>query len=78
MSDDHSTSHFIQSLLVNLAIALVKAVAAFFTKSGAMLAEALHSGADCGNQLLLLIGVRASKRAPDPEHPLGHGRNVYF
>lgn len=75
---EHGTAHIIQSLAVNLAIAAVKAVAAFFTKSGSMLAEALHSFSDCGNQILLLIGVRQSRKPPDATHPLGYGRAVYF
>lgn len=73
-----STGQIIQSLLVNVAIAVVKIVAAVFTGSGAMLAEALHSSADCGNQILLLIGVRAARKKPDETHPLGYGREVYF
>ena len=73
-----STKHIIQSLLVNIAIAVIKAVAAVLTKSGAMLAEALHSAADCGNQILLLVGVRSARRAPSKTHPLGYGRDVYF
>lgn len=75
---DHSTGHIIQSLGVNVAIALVKAVAAFYTKSGSMLAEALHSFSDCGNQILLLVGVRQARKPPDDKHPLGYGRAVYF
>src|SRR4051812_40233877 len=80
MSEDKesSTGHIIQSLLVNVAIALVKAVAAYFTKSGSMLAEALHSFSDCGNQILLLVGVRQSKKPADEKHPFGYGRAVYF
>jgi cation diffusion facilitator family transporter len=79
MSDEgHGTGHIIQSLLVNVAIAAVKAFAAFLTKSGAMLAEALHSFSDCGNQLLLLVGVRQAKKPPDEKHPFGYGRAVYF
>jgi cation diffusion facilitator family transporter len=73
-----STAHIIQALLVNVAITLAKAVAAFFTGSGALLAEAIHTGADCTNQLLLLVGLRQARRPADPKHPLGHGRNVYF
>jgi cation diffusion facilitator family transporter len=77
--DKHDdTGHIIQSLLVNVAIALVKAGAAFFTKSGAMLAEALHSFSDCGNQILLLVGVRQAKKPADETHPFGYGRAVYF
>lgn len=80
MSDDkdHGTAHIIQSLLVNMAIAVVKAIAAYFTKSGSMLAEALHSFSDCGNQILLLVGVRQSKKPADEKHPFGYGRAVYF
>ena len=75
---DHGTGHIIQSLLVNAAIAAVKAVAAYFTKSGSMLAEAIHSFSDCGNQLLLLVGVKQSKKPADAKHPFGYGRAVYF
>ncbi len=73
-----STSHIIQSLVANLVIACAKGVAAVFTRSGAMIAETLHSFADCGNQLLLLLGVRMSRRPPDDTHPLGYGRSLYF
>lgn len=72
------TSHIIQSLVANSVIACAKGVAAVMTRSGAMMAETLHSLADCGNQLLLLLGVRLSRRPPTPEHPLGHGRSLYF
>jgi cation diffusion facilitator family transporter len=80
MADDkeHGTGHIIQSLVVNLAIAIVKAGAAFYTKSGAMTAEALHSFSDCGNQILLLVGVNQAKKPPNEKHPLGYGRAVYF
>ena len=74
----HSTSHIIQSLLVNVAIAVAKFVAAFFTGSGAMLAEAIHSSADCSNQILLLLGMKRAQKEPDPHHPLGYGRELYF
>ena len=73
-----STKHIIQSLLTNLAIACAKGVAAVITKSGAMLAETIHSGADCANQLLLLLGVKRSQQPPDATHPLGYGRALYF
>jgi len=76
--EEHGTAHIVQSLAVNLLIAAIKAVAAFFTKSGAMLAEALHSFSDCGNQVLLLVGVRQARKPPDASHPLGYGRAVYF
>lgn len=74
----HGTGHIIQSLVVNLAIACLKAVAAYFTKSGSMLAEALHSFSDCGNQILLLVGVKQARKPPDEKHPFGYGRAVYF
>jgi cation diffusion facilitator family transporter len=73
-----NTKQIIQSLAVNVCIALAKGVAAFFTGSGAMLAETLHSTADCSNQLLLLLGVRQSAKPPDQSHPLGYGRDLYF
>jgi len=62
----------------NLGIALAKLAAAVHTGSTSMLAEAIHSGADTGNQLLLLLGLRQSERPPDPEHPLGYGKDIYF
>ncbi len=73
-----STGEIIKSLAVNIAIALAKGVAAMLSGSGAMLAETLHSTADCANQLLLLVGVRSAKKPPDRQHPLGYGRAVYF
>jgi cation diffusion facilitator family transporter len=73
-----STAHILQSLLVNTLIAGAKGVGAAITGSGAMLAETLHSAADCGNQLLLLVGVKRSARPPSASHPLGYGRDLYF
>jgi cation diffusion facilitator family transporter len=73
-----NTSHIVQSLLVNVAIAVAKGVAAWLTGSGALLAEAIHSTADCTNQVLLLVGVRAAAKPPSREYPLGRGREVYF
>ena len=77
-NDGHGTGHIIQSLLSNAAVALAKFVAAFITGAGAMLAEAIHSTADCANQILLLIGVKLARKRPDATHPLGYGREVYF
>jgi len=76
--EGESTGEIIKSLVVNVLIAAAKGVAAVVSGSGAMLAETLHSSADCGNQLLLLRGVKATKRPPDAHHPLGHGRQMYF
>jgi cation diffusion facilitator family transporter len=66
------------ALGANFAIFVAKAVAAVMTGSGAMLAEAVHSLADCGNQLLLLLGIRQAKRPPSPDYPLGYGKAIYF
>jgi cation diffusion facilitator family transporter len=59
-------------------IFVAKCIAAVMTGSSAMLAEAIHSFADCGNQGLLLRGMKEAKRAPTAEHQLGHGGVVYF
>ncbi|WP_233843232.1 cation diffusion facilitator family transporter [Dyella sp. 2HG41-7] len=66
------------ALGANFAIFVAKLIAAVVTGSGAMLAEAVHSLADCGNQGLLLLGIRQSKRPPSDEYPLGWGRALYF
>jgi cation diffusion facilitator family transporter len=66
------------ALLANFGIFVAKGVAAVITGSSAMLAEAIHSLADCGNQGLLLLGMREAKRPPTPDHPLGYGKVVYF
>src|SRR3546814_21018258 len=62
----------------NFALACAKGVAAFFTGSSAMLAETVHSAADCGNQLLLLLWLKQAKRPPSPDYPLGSGKALYF
>src|SRR5687768_13686383 len=66
------------ALGANFAIAVAKYIAAFITGSGSMLAEAVHSTADCGNQLLLLLGLKRSRRHPTPDYPLGFGKETYF
>ena len=66
------------ALFANSAIAVAKGVAAFITGSGAMLAEAIHSVADAGNQLLLILGLRQTRKAPTEDHPLGFGKSIYF
>ena len=62
----------------NLAIAIIKAIAAFVTGSGALLAETAHSIADSVNQILLYVGIRRSVRPASARHPLGHGKERYF
>ncbi len=66
------------ALFANSAIAVAKGVAAVVTGSGAMLAEAIHSVADAGNQLLLILGLRQTRKAPTDDHPLGFGKSIYF
>lgn len=73
-----SLKSILYALGANFAIFLAKLAAALFTGSGAMLAEAVHSLADTGNQGLLLLGIRSAKRPPSPEYPLGHGKEIYF
>jgi cation diffusion facilitator family transporter len=73
-----SLKSIIYALTANGAIAVAKFVAAFITGSGSMLAEAIHSSADCGNQLLLLFGMKQAKKAPNDDYPLGYGKETYF
>jgi len=73
-----SVKSILFALSANLGIAITKTVAAVITGSGAMLAESIHSFADCGNQGLLFLGLRASKKEPDSKHPLGHGMSIFF
>ncbi len=66
------------ALGANFAIAIAKSTGAVFTGSASMLAEAIHSFADCGNQALLIWGLKEAKRGASPDHPLGYGRAIYF
>ena len=73
-----SVRTILYALGANLAIAAAKTAAAVFTGSSSMLAEAIHSYADAGNQGLLLWGMRQAKRPPTPDYPLGWGKAVFF
>ncbi len=79
-SSGHGSSAraILYAFLANFGIALAKSGAAIYTASGSMLAEAIHSYADCGNQVLLYIGLRQSLKPADKEHPLGYGKISYF
>lgn len=66
------------AFLANFGIAIAKTWAAAITGSGSMLAEAIHSYADTGNQVLLFLGLKQSQRPADEEHPLGYGKLSYF
>jgi cation diffusion facilitator family transporter len=72
------TKAIIAALLANLGIAISKFVAFLVTGASSMLAEAIHSLADSGNQVLLLVGGRRAQRAATPQHPFGYGRDRYI
>jgi len=79
MSDHGSSAKAIlYAFIANLGIALAKLGAALYTHSGSMLAESIHSFADCGNQVLLFVGLRQAQKPPDAKHPLGYGKVTYF
>ena len=75
---EESRTAVLAALLGNGMLAVLKGASAMATGSAAMLAETFHSIADTGNQALLALGMRLSRRGPDRPHPFGHGKNVYF
>ncbi|MFQ5558003.1 MAG: cation diffusion facilitator family transporter [Acidimicrobiales bacterium] len=78
MSAGGGTRAIVAAFFANLGIAAAKFVAFLVTGAASMLAEAIHSLADTGNQGLLLLGGRLARREPTPEHPFGYGRERYF
>ena len=73
-----STKAVIIALAANGGIAMAKSVAAAITGSGSLFSEALHSWADCLNQILLLIGMKQAQKSPDQDHPMGYATAPYF
>jgi len=78
MSAEGGTKAVVAALLANLGIAVTKFVAFFLTGVSSMLAEAIHSVADSGNQVLLLLGGKKAQKDATPEHPFGYGRERYI
>jgi len=78
VSAPDSLKSILFAFFANLSIAIAKGFAALYTGSGAMLAETIHSLADAGNQLLLVLGLRQTHKIPTDEHPLGFGKSIYF
>ncbi|MDR6733355.1 cation diffusion facilitator family transporter [Sphingobacterium sp. 2149] len=66
------------ALVANLLIALTKFLAGSFTNSSSMISEGIHSTVDTVNQILILYGLKRSKKAPDQSHPFGYGKELYF
>lgn len=77
-SQESTVRAILYAFLANLGIAFAKTWAAWLTGSGSMLAEAIHSYADSGNQVLLFLGLRQAQKPPDVEHPMGYGKVSYF
>src|ERR1700704_4575511 len=76
--DEHGTSAVVAAFFANLGISVMKFIGFAFTGSGSMLAEAVHSVADTGNQLLLMLGGKKARKRADLDHPFGYGRERFF
>lgn len=77
MSHSNSTKAIFYAFAANLGVAIAKTLAALWTGSGSLLAEAIHSFADCGNQILLWVGMKRAEKQPTYRHPMGYGRESY-
>ncbi|MEH2129178.1 MAG: cation diffusion facilitator family transporter [Nostoc sp.] len=78
MGSDSSNKTIYAAMGANLAIAITKFIAASITGSSAMMSEGIHSVVDTGDQLVLLLGIRRSKKPADDSHPFGYGQELYF
>jgi cation diffusion facilitator family transporter len=76
--EGESARTIVIALLANVAIAIAKLIAGLLSRSGALIAEAAHSAADCVNELFLAIGLYRARQPPDKAHPLGHARERFL